>query len=807
MSSLVNFNNDAIFEAINTNQAIISFTPDGIIKSANDNFLSAVGYTSDEIVGEHHAIFCTEGTKKSAEYKLMWKDLASGKQQVGEFLRLHKDKSAIWLFASYTPIMDEDGNVTEVIKFAQEITKQKLKSLESDAKLRSVEKIQGVIEFTVDGKILDANEYFLKAIGYDLEEIIGQHHRLFVSEELKKSTEYREFWEDLAAGKNKTGEFARINKKGEIFYIHGNYMPITDDEGKVFKVVKYCNDITQKILQEKENQAIAEAISASNCMVEVSKESKILEVNKKFISTTQFKESELKEMDINELMFTDDVMSHEYQELWRKLRIGTVQKFEFRLKSKSNVETWLKSTFTPVMGLDGNLSKVLILAQDITDEKLDRLEAESKIAAIDRSQATIEFDVNGYIVNANTNFLDLMGYSLDQIKGEHHRIFTTKELSSSSEYVQFWERLSRGEFQSGEYKRVTKYGKDVYIQATYNPMFDTDGNVVKIIKYAQDITENKVRASEFESKVKAIDLGLASIEFELDGTIIKANRNFLAAMGYTEREIVGNHHSMFCSSEYIQSEEYRTFWLDLSEGKFMTGRFHRKGKFERDVYIQASYNPVRDMNGKVVKVVKFAHDVTQEVKMEKAIIEQAHVLNDINEKLKNSTDETLGSTNTVIEKNQAINERSEQLTNNNSELKAALSKVLNCTGKIDDMLRNISDISSQTNILAFNASVEAANAGEHGAGFSVVANEVRKLAERSAEAATKISAYISEVDDEAKRSAEITELTIKNTESICEETKQVSRHVDKCLEIAELQFKQSTDINNVVSEISNVMKK
>jgi len=276
------------------------------------------------------------------------------------------------------------------------------------------------------------------------------------------------------------------------------------------------------------------------------------------------------------------------------------------------------------MGLDGNLSKVICIAQDVTRTKLTRLEAEGKLGAIDRAQASIEFDLSGKVLTANQNFQKLMGYELDEMVGRHHRMFAESSYASTAEYQAFWERLGRGEFESGEYKRIGKNGKEVWIQATYNPILDPRGNPVKVVKFASDVTEAKLKSADFEAKVDAIDKGQAVIEFDLDGKVITANRNFLASMGYTLREVIGQHHSMFCTVEYQQSTEYRDFWLRLNEGQFISGRFQRLGKFNRDVWLQSTYTPVFDLNGKPAKVIKYAFDVTKEVTLEQSIITRAH---------------------------------------------------------------------------------------------------------------------------------------------------------------------------------------
>lgn len=228
------------------------------------------------------------------------------------------------------------------------------------------------------------------------------------------------------------------------------------------------------------------------------------------------------------------------------------------------------------------------------------------IAAINRVQAVISFKPDGTIVDANDNFLSTLGYSLDEIKGKHHRMFCETSYTNSDDYKRFWEKLGRGEFSTGEYRRIGKGGKEVWINASYNPILDATGKVTKIIKFAVDVSKDKLRDCE----LAAISKSQAVIEFNMDGSIITANENFLKTLGYSMDEIRGKHHSMFCDSTFVGSADYRNFWANLARGEFQSGLFRRITRSGKDVYIQASYNPVYDLNNRPYKVVKYATDVT-----------------------------------------------------------------------------------------------------------------------------------------------------------------------------------------------------
>src|SRR6056297_3363583 len=240
-------------------------------------------------------------------------------------------------------------------------------------------------------------------------------------------------------------------------------------------------------------------------------------------------------------------------------------------------------------------------------------ELEGKWDAIDRSQAIIEFELDGSILTANENFLQTMHYSLDEIVGQHHSMFVDREDASGPEYRELWRKLNRGEAVTGEFRRMAKGQKEVWIQASYTTILDKAGTPIKVVKFASDITKAKAEHADFSGKLAAISKSQAVIEFDLDGTVLTANENFLDTLGYRLNEVQGQHHSNFVDEQTRQSAEYKEFWEQLRRGEFVAGEFLRIGKGGREIWIQASYNPILDANGRPQKVVKYASDITAQV--------------------------------------------------------------------------------------------------------------------------------------------------------------------------------------------------
>jgi methyl-accepting chemotaxis protein len=480
------------------------------------------------------------------------------------------------------------------------------------------------------------------------------------------------------------------------------------------------------------------ALGKSQAVIEFNLDGTILTANENFLDAMGYRLDEIQGKHHSLFVTPEERGSVAYREFWARLGRGEYQSAEYKRLGKGGREIWIQASYNPIIDEAGKPAKVVKFATDITARKIRSLEDAGKISAIGRAQAVIEFNLDGTIITANENFLGVVGYRLDEIQGRHHSMFVGAGERDSAAYREFWAKLARGEFQSAEYKRFGKGAKEVWILASYNPILDDAGKPFKVVKFATDISAQKLSNANFAGQIEAIGKSQAVIEFDMDGKVLTANENFLGALGYTLSEITGRHHSMFMPDDQRDSEAYRAFWARLNTGEFQSGEYQRVGKGGRQVFIQASYNPIRDLNGKPFKVVKYASDTTAQViarmrsekvrSMMESVAAGAEELNASVREISEAMTRSRETASTAVDRVEAADHQAQRLT------QAAESMSL--------IVQLIGNITGQINLLALNATIESARAGEAGRGFAVVASEVKNLANQAKQAADRIEQEI-----------------------------------------------------------------
>ncbi len=485
----------------------------------------------------------------------------------------------------------------------------------SKSKLNALDRSQAMLELQVDGTISYANENLLSMLGYRFDEVEGKPYNMLVDAAFAKTQEGKDAAENINLNKCCTTVLKCATKNGSELWIQASINPVTNGKGKISSMILLIQDWTQhhNITNEIEDLRVRASITDMTSIVSESDlKGDILTINEKFIEISKYGRDELIGKPHNTTRHPD-MPKDVFKEVWSTIGRGNTFRGIIKNRAKDGTPYYVDAVIAPVMGANGKPRKYIGVRYDITAAEIERQNMKGILSAIDNSYSYAEYDTNGNVITANENFLKLFGYRLEGIVGKHQSMFVDANHAKSDAHHQLWKDLSAGNSCSDVYRRTTKDNHEIWIQAVYAPVKDEMGRVYKMVEIGTDVTAEKVQSADYAGQIAAIGKSQAVIEFNMDGTIIGANENFLGALGYNLDEIKGKHHSMFVDNAYKASADYKQFWDSLNRGEYQQAEYKRFGKGGREIWIQASYNPIMDLNGKPFKIVKYATDITQMV--------------------------------------------------------------------------------------------------------------------------------------------------------------------------------------------------
>jgi methyl-accepting chemotaxis protein len=768
------------------NQLLLEIDLSGTITSCSDALQSILGNSHGEIVGKKIGSFVDPKTAAGQEFSGLWNAVLLGETKQTDMLLSRREAKPLWMAIQFSPVLDAQNKVCKVLAILTNNSETKALALENEdlrvcAEIINMTSI--VSEADLKGDIVTVNDKFIEVSKYSREELIGHPHNTTRHPDMPKEV-FKELWSTIGRGRPFRGVIKNRAKDGTPYYVDAVIAPVMGENGKPKKYIGVRYDITATEIERQNAKGILDAIDSAFSYVEFDTEGNILVANPTFLQLMGYASDEV--VGHHHRMFVDShtASSSEYRQFWKELAGGATKSETSKRIKKDGKEVFVQSVLAPVKDEMGRVFKIVKIATDVTAEKIKSTDFEEQLKGINRAQGVIEFNLDGSIRTANAVFLEATGYSLEELRGMNHRDLVERHYAESSEYRSLWENLRAGKFFMSEIKRVGKGGRELYLQAVYSPNCDINGKVYKVVKFATDITANKVKEREFAQAQEA-----ASRDAEL-----RRQREQLEAADLQEKVA-----KVLDVVNAIAEGNFDVAIPVLGEdaiGQVALALQQAVGA------MKSALGEVRDVAGTVSAAAEQLTSASREITVgaqtqATSLEETASSLEEITSTVKQNSDNAQQARQ-LANGSRDIAERGGVVVNDAVQ---AMSEINNASKKIADIITTIDEIAFQTNLLALNAAVEAARAGEQGRGFAVVAAEVRNLAQRSASAAKEIKTLI---QDSVRKVDNGTELVNKSGQTLAEIVNSVKRVTDIVSEIAAASKEQLTGIEQVNKAVTQM---